>query len=309
MPIYDIRLIFGYLQAGGGDLSVISPPVRTSLTGMRQALHALEAGSPEVKRVLIDEANVVYECRVCLNMFRSLVNLLSHKRHYCRRRYGDVRHEFADQKRKSAGSDGVLVPDAVTTVLIEPEPVADCCLTNPDSWGGDLTTYSPSMELIKTAGILEELHQPQLMTITAPDRRKTLNAILPRLSGRPQPPPPSSVVRHNLTVRLEPVYNTSNALYQSWHLTDDVTGARLPSVKDINMSLQRIVIADNHTVVGPDGRAVGSGPAVTNNNNNNNSNSSNGNVVAMGENSVGKASQQQQQEQTDARKGGGCSPL
>lgn len=235
--------------------------------------YLLEAGSSEVKRVLIDEANLVYECRVCLNMFRSLVNLLSHKRHYCRRRYGDVRHEFADQRRKAAGSDGVLVPDnAVTTVVIEPEPVADCCLTNPDSWGGDLTTYSPSMELIKTAGILEELHQPP-STITAPDRRKTLNAILPRLSGRP-PPPPIAAARHNLTVRLEPVYNTSNAFYQSWHLTDDGTGARLPSVKDINMSLQRIVIADNHTVVGPDGRAV------TNNNNNNNKLNSNSNVVA-----------------------------
>jgi hypothetical protein len=249
------------VKAGGGvDLSVLIQPVHTStrLTGMRQALHALEAGSPEVKRVLIDEVNLVYECRVCLAMFRSLANLLAHKRHYCRHRQADVRHEFSGEKRRDTDGNGILIGDALnktpatTTVMIEPEPVAECCLPDPGSWGGDLATYSPSMELIKTAGILQELSGNQQ---TAPDRRKTLNAVLPRLTGH-RPPPPSATAANNLTVRLEPVYSTANALYQSWHVTDAATGQLVPSVGEINMALQRIVIADQHTVVGPDGVAL-----------------------------------------------------
>lgn len=259
---------FHYLfQAGSGstDTSVLTPPVMTSLTGMRQALHALEAGSPELKRVLFDEANLVYECRVCLNMFRSLANLIKHKRAFCSHRYAQVRHEFSDQNRKPDDGEIVNVSNnnniRTKKVLIEPEPVPDCCLINPDSWGGDLSTYSPSMELIKTAGILQELqpHQQQIL----PDRRKTLNAILPRLSGQQPgplagvPPPKKGFQSSNSgTLRLEPIYSTNSAVYQSWHLRDAQTGDKVTSVKDINMALQRFVIEDDHVVVGPDGRAV-----------------------------------------------------
>ncbi len=255
-------IFLSLLQAG--DLSVLTPPVVTSLTGMRQALHALEAGTPAVKAVLLNEVNLVYECRVCFNMFRSLANLVSHKARFCRRRYADVRHEFADKK----GGDGDEENAAeFTTVIIEPEPVKDCCsTTDPSSW--DLATYSPSMELIKTAGILEDLGMAASATAVTErplidrlhpgsSRKRGLSSILSQLSGR-RPMLPSShhqSIASGLTVRLEPVYSTRNALYQSWRLTDE-QGAVYPSVKDLNMTLQRIVIGDDHTVVGPDGLAV-----------------------------------------------------
>jgi hypothetical protein len=265
--IWYIKSIFTLQASGGVDLSVLIQPVHTTtrLTGMRQALHALESGTPEMKRVLIDEVNLVYECRVCLAMFRSLANLLAHKRHYCRHRQAEVRHEFAGENGKPDGGDihtGDPAKTATTTVIIEPEPVTDCCVPDPGSWGGNLATYSPSMELIKTAGILEELSFKQQQQF-APDRRKTLNAVLPRLTGHQRPPLATVTAAANLTVRLEPVYSTANALYQSWHLTDAATGERLPSVRDINMALQRIVIADEHTVVGPDGCAVDSSSAAS----------------------------------------------
>jgi hypothetical protein len=252
------------LQAG--DLSVLTPPVMTSLTGMRQALHALEAGTPDVKAVLLNEVNLVYECRVCFNMFRSLANLVSHKARFCRQRYADVRHEFADKKGGDGDEENAAA--AFTTVIIEPEPVKDCCssTTDPGSW--DLATYSPSMELIKTAGILEDLGMAAAATAVTErplidrlhpgsSRKRGLSSILSQLSGRRPPMLPSS--HHStvsgLTVRLEPVYSTTNALYQSWRLTDE-QGTVYPSVKDLNMTLQRIVIGDEHTVVGPDGLAV-----------------------------------------------------
>ena len=37
---------------------------------MRQIIKALEAGSPEVRDYLLNEVNIVYECKCCMNMFR-----------------------------------------------------------------------------------------------------------------------------------------------------------------------------------------------------------------------------------------------
>ena len=66
----------------GPDLSVLKPPILTTITGMKQAVHSLETGSLEVKRVLLNEANLIYECKVCLGMFRSIDNLGNLKEKY-----------------------------------------------------------------------------------------------------------------------------------------------------------------------------------------------------------------------------------
>jgi len=66
----------------GPDLSILKPPILTTITGMKQAVHSLETGSLEVKRVLLNEANLIYECKVCLGMFRSIANLGNLKEKY-----------------------------------------------------------------------------------------------------------------------------------------------------------------------------------------------------------------------------------
>ena len=55
-----LRLLF----IKGPDISNLRPPIHTSVTGMKQAVHALETGSLEVKRCLLNEANLIYECKV-----------------------------------------------------------------------------------------------------------------------------------------------------------------------------------------------------------------------------------------------------
>ncbi|KAH7978761.1 hypothetical protein HPB49_006678 [Dermacentor silvarum] len=40
-------------------------------------------GSREVKDVLLNECSVLFDCKVCRSLFRSLANLLAHKRVYC----------------------------------------------------------------------------------------------------------------------------------------------------------------------------------------------------------------------------------
>lgn len=37
----------------------------------------------QVKLLLNNECDIIYECKICKNLFRSLLNFISHKRIYC----------------------------------------------------------------------------------------------------------------------------------------------------------------------------------------------------------------------------------
>ena len=41
----------------------------------------------QVRHALVHECNVLYECKVCRNLFRSVVNFLAHKRIFCTENY------------------------------------------------------------------------------------------------------------------------------------------------------------------------------------------------------------------------------
>ena len=44
-----------------------------------------------MRNYLLNEVNLIYECKVCHNMFRSLANLVAHKRSFCKSEYRQVR--------------------------------------------------------------------------------------------------------------------------------------------------------------------------------------------------------------------------
>ena len=48
----------------------------------------------KVKDALLNECEVVLECKVCRNLFRSVVNFLAHKRIYCQDEFSDVKNLF-----------------------------------------------------------------------------------------------------------------------------------------------------------------------------------------------------------------------
>ena len=62
-----------------------------------QVIHALECGTGEVKEVLLEEINLMYECKTCFAVFRSVANLIAHKRTFCKGRYKDVHHIYRDK--------------------------------------------------------------------------------------------------------------------------------------------------------------------------------------------------------------------
>lgn len=73
------------------DLSQLRMPIGTAVSSFAQVLHAFQRGTAEIQQALGHECDLIYECRVCRNMFRSLANFLSHKRIYCTERFAQPR--------------------------------------------------------------------------------------------------------------------------------------------------------------------------------------------------------------------------
>lgn len=69
------------------DFSSLQKPVDTSASDLYQVSKLLQNGTEEVKSILSYECNVIYECRTCGSLFRSIINLLSHKRAYCTEKF------------------------------------------------------------------------------------------------------------------------------------------------------------------------------------------------------------------------------
>ncbi|XP_075238331.1 uncharacterized protein LOC142334293 isoform X2 [Lycorma delicatula] len=98
------------------DNSILRPPVETSVAGLKQVVKLFETGTPEVVHLITYECDVIYECRVCRNLFRSLANFISHKRVYCTRRFNHV------QASPSAEDH---------TILVEEDTAENCSNTLP----------------------------------------------------------------------------------------------------------------------------------------------------------------------------------
>ncbi|VDO96434.1 unnamed protein product, partial [Soboliphyme baturini] len=66
------------------DESLLTCSMQTGVTGVRLILQTVAEGTAEVKSILLHEVNILFECKICDNIFRGFPNLLTHKRVYCR---------------------------------------------------------------------------------------------------------------------------------------------------------------------------------------------------------------------------------
>ena len=207
------------LSARGPDLSQLKTPIRTSLSGTKQVIHALECATGEVKEYLLEEINLMYECKTCFSVFRSIANLVAHKRTFCKSKYKDLHHVHSDQVREDRD---------VQTVVVEAEPVE--CVVEQENVS--LDNYAPSLELMKTAGILEDISNKPAVNRLLPPGKTGINTIVNKLRARQegvetshyqhhQRSPPVQPPAPEMTVHLEPIYETENCLMQSWRVSQD----------------------------------------------------------------------------------------
>lgn len=66
------------------DLSLIRHSLEAGGKLIHQVIDGLKHGTSEVQHLILQQSDVILECRVCRNLFRSLPNYLDHKRFYCR---------------------------------------------------------------------------------------------------------------------------------------------------------------------------------------------------------------------------------
>ncbi|XP_017464855.1 PREDICTED: uncharacterized protein LOC108358186 isoform X1 [Rhagoletis zephyria] len=67
------------------DIFVMRPQTHSNYgDSFREAKRLYDNGNEEVRKLLLKECSLIYECRKCRNMFRSLTQFIGHKRVFCR---------------------------------------------------------------------------------------------------------------------------------------------------------------------------------------------------------------------------------
>ena len=69
------------------DHSLTREPINLGVKNVRQILNCIKDSTLEVKDLILNECNIIYECKICTNLFRSLANFVAHKRIYCKNHF------------------------------------------------------------------------------------------------------------------------------------------------------------------------------------------------------------------------------
>jgi len=227
------------------DHSVLKQSIEVSKTGMKQAIHALECGSKEVVDVLLNECSIIYECKVCFNLFRSISNFLAHKRTFCKNKSQKVLHHFNNPDQETADKLVIVQPEPVETVFPEA--------------GFELQDYSPSIELLKEAGILDEIEERPLVNTLLPSNSKPsqskLSGIVKSLIAKRNAQESEDATRHQ--VLLEPLKQSTRAVFQTYLLGDQ-------SAKPMGQRYSELVKARRlgSAFIGPDNKIVDPGQST-----------------------------------------------
>ncbi len=158
---------------------------------------------------------MIYECKVCFNMFRSLANLIAHKRSFCRGRSKNIRHVFSksdeDDGRQSRSHHHRHQDNTEKVALVHPEPV-DTVLPEEKF---ELEKYSPSIELLNEAGILAEIEERpivnSLLPTTSNKGKSKLSSIVKSLRQQQEEKDESESID---PIILEEIKHTKNAVFQ-----------------------------------------------------------------------------------------------
>ncbi|GFO37514.1 Zinc finger protein 800 [Plakobranchus ocellatus] len=65
------------------DVSQLRQPIQLGGSALEQILNGIHYGTTEMRSLLQQECNFIFECKVCRALFRDLPNFISHKRNFC----------------------------------------------------------------------------------------------------------------------------------------------------------------------------------------------------------------------------------
>lgn len=206
------------------DLSVLRKPILTALAGFLEAKRAYDNGTEEVRRLLSRECDVIYECKVCRNIFRSLTNFISHKRVYCRTAFTNLANHF--------NSNGFIDQDISTIIQAEQEYVNNS--TTKDNKSNENSSKDLSSIIER---LLKREQANRLLKLT--DFYDQVNSKLTQ----------DEVLRKKHVLQLDSVPNSSVAVYQTVKKDDN------DNIKQEVTEVHNLLL-NNKTVLGPDGKII-----------------------------------------------------
>ncbi|XP_059615157.1 zinc finger protein 800 isoform X2 [Phlebotomus argentipes] len=205
------------------DLSILRKPISTSITGFNEARKAYENGTEEVRQLMTNECDIVYECKVCRNIFRSLANFISHKRVYCRQKFNASQHFHFP-------SNGFIDQDISTIIQAEQEytnySVKD---KPPEAVGKDLSSIIDRLTAKKSV-----------------ERIMRLSDFYDRVHHKLTQ---DEVIQRNHVLQLDRTPGSSVAVYQT---------VKQPDTDSMRVEVEEVrgLLMDNKAVLGPDGKAI-----------------------------------------------------
>nr|XP_029711167.1 uncharacterized protein LOC109421992 [Aedes albopictus]XP_029711168.1 uncharacterized protein LOC109421992 [Aedes albopictus]XP_029711169.1 uncharacterized protein LOC109421992 [Aedes albopictus]XP_029711170.1 uncharacterized protein LOC109421992 [Aedes albopictus] len=206
------------------DLSLLRKPILTAITGFVEAFKAYEAGTEEIRKLLSSECDVLYECRVCRNIFRSLTNFISHKRVYCRKLFNAAQH-FHFQ------NDGFLDQDIATILQAEQDSQNKAKKAHADILNKDLSS------------IIERLRRKQHKAGAELSMTDYYDKVNHKLTQ-------DDLSRRQHLLQLDRVPATEAAVFQTVRIgVVDCMRTQVGELENLNNN-------NNDTVLGPDGKVL-----------------------------------------------------
>lgn len=96
------------------DFSVIRKALQASGKMVEQIIDGIHCGSTEIRHLILEESDIIIECKICRNLFRALPNFVAHKGIYCLDSFVSV-----------SKVPSTYCPSSEDVVIVEPEPPDD----------------------------------------------------------------------------------------------------------------------------------------------------------------------------------------
>lgn len=193
------------------DLSILRQPIGTSISGFEQVRQAYETGTDEIRHLLGRECDLIFECRVCRNIFRSLANFLSHKRIYCATRFSRQKHCHFREEPENGAQQQRLEADCTQIVQLE----QDFAEARPT------TVHGAKGVMRDLSSVIERLRRRESATRAAVVPDFSLadgDATMVLVEPKPEPKPEPCVV-----LQLDRIAESTAAVFQTVRTADMTT--------------------------------------------------------------------------------------
>lgn len=202
------------LESDGIDHSLTREPINLGVKNVRQILSCIKESTVEVKDLILNECNIIYECKICTNLFRSLANFIAHKRIYCKKHFCErmllfdsTHFQFNEDDNcgDNEGEDEDLVTETVEACEGQARDTNEAS-TSSAGLGPDIVSPNPS----STNSSAENINPVEDQSVVSP-KRKFIDDCIKRSDGQRQ----KQDETQHLEMRLTKIKGNSNAVFQN----------------------------------------------------------------------------------------------